>query len=67
MDIDGARTRLIGLRAERFFALELGIEVPSEYMTRLEAAIADALHDYVTSAVLEIALLRESLAGATRG
>lgn len=67
MDVSDARARLISLRAERFHALELGIEVPSPYMTRLENAIADAQHDYVMLAVLEVATLRGELAGATRG
>ena len=67
MDIGDARARLIRLQAERFAALELGIENPSPYMTRLEAAIADARVDYITSAVLEIAVMRGSLAGATQG
>lgn len=64
MDADDARARLISLQAERFTALELGIENPSPYMTRIEAAIEDARTDYVMSAVLEIADLREALAGA---
>ncbi len=67
MDVGDARTRLISLQAERFHALELGVERPSPYMTRLEGAIADAGHDYVMVAVLEIATLRGQLAGATRG
>ena len=67
MDVTTARARLIRLRAERFHALELGIENPSEYMTRLEGAIDDAQRDYVTSAVIEIAVLRESITGAARG
>lgn len=67
MDASDARARLIRLQTERFEALELGIENPSPYLSRLEDAIADARHDYVTSAVLEIAVLRGALAGATRG
>lgn len=67
MDVHDARTRLISLKAERFQALELGIEVSSPYMTRLEQAIADAHHDYVMAAVLEIATLRGELVGAARG
>jgi hypothetical protein len=62
-----AKARLIRLLAERAQAVELGVENPSAYMTRLEDAIADARRDYVTCAVLEIAVLRGSLAGATRG
>ena len=67
MDIDDTRARLIRLRAERFHALELGIENPSPYLTRLDAVIAEARVEYVTSAVREIAELRRSLAGAARG
>ena len=67
MDIEEARARLIRLRAERVQALELGIEDPSPYMARLAAAIADAHREYVTSAVVEIAVLREALARATHG
>lgn len=67
MDVNDARTRLISLKAERFQALELGIEYPSPYMTRLENAIAEARHDYVMVAVLEVATLRGQLAGAARG
>jgi len=67
MDLSDTRARLIRLQAERFQALELGIENASPYMTRLEAAIEDARTDYVTSAVVEIAHLREALAGAAHG
>ncbi len=67
MDIEQARARLIRLQAERFAALELGVENPSPYMARIDAAIEEARTAYITSAVLEIALLRESLAGATHG
>jgi len=67
MDIGDARARLIRLQAERFGALELGIANPSAYMTRLEASVEDARADYITSAVLEIAVLRGSLAGAAQG
>ncbi len=67
MDITDAQARLIRLQAERFTALELGVENPSPYMTRLEAAIEDARVDYTTLAVREIAVLRGSLVGAGRG
>lgn len=67
MDVNDARARLVRLQAERFHALELGIEDPSPYMERLQDAIADAHRDYVTGAVLEIAVLRGSLADTTRG
>ena len=67
MDIDGARARLIRLQAERLTALELGVASPSPYVDRLDAAIEDARTDYVVRAVIEIALLRESLAGAADG
>lgn len=67
MDVHDARARLIGLQTERFQALELGIEHPSPYMTRLEHAIADARRDYTMQVVLEIAMLRGSLAGVTQG
>ncbi len=67
MDATDARARLIRLQAERFQALELGVEKSSPYLTRVEAAIEEARADFVASAVLEIALLRGSLAGATRG
>lgn len=64
MDIAETRARLIRLQAERFQALELGVENPSPYLTRLEAAIAEARVECVMRAVREIALLRRSLAGA---
>ena len=67
MEVNDARARLIRLQAERFGALEFGVASPSPYMDRLQAAIADARHDYVTAAVLEIAVLRGALAGAMRG
>lgn len=67
MEIEEARARLIRLQAERCAALVLGVENPSPYMARLEAAIEEARAAYVTSAVLEIAVLRESLAGAMHG
>lgn len=67
MQISDAQARLIRLLAERFEVLELGIEHPSSYMTRLEVAIEDARGEYVTCAVLEIAVLRGSLAGAMHG
>ena len=67
MEIEQARARLIRLQAERLAAVELGIEDPSPYMARLDAAIEDARGAYVTSAVVEIAILRESLAGAAQG
>lgn len=65
MDATDARARLIRLQAERFEALELGIENPSPYIARLDAAIADARTDYVARAVVEIAALRGELANAT--
>lgn len=67
MDVNDTRARLVRLQAERFQALELGVGNPSPYMTRLESAIEDARMEYVTSAVLEIAHLREALTGATQG
>ena len=67
MDVNESRARLIRLQAERFAALEVGVENPSPYVDRLDAAIEDARADYVVSAVIEIALLRESLAGAAQG
>lgn len=67
MDITDTRARLIRLQAERYTALELGIENPSPYLARLDAAIAEARVDYVMSAVREIAVLRRSLARATAG
>ena len=67
MEISETRSRLIRLQAERFEAIELGVEQPSPYLARLDAAIADARVEYVMSAVREIALLRRSLTGATQG
>ncbi len=67
MDIDDTRARLIRLGAERFQALELGIENPSPYLTRLDDAIAEARVDYVIRAVGEIAVLRRALTGAAQG
>lgn len=67
MEISETRSRLIRLQAERFEAVELGIEPASPYLARLDAAIAEARVEYVTSAVCEIALLRRSLTGAAQG
>jgi len=67
MEISQTHSRLIRLQAERFQAVELGIEPSSPYLARLDAAIAEARIEYVTSAVLEIALLRRSLTGAAQG
>lgn len=67
MDVNDARARLIRLQSERFHALELGIENPSPYMTRLGNAIADAQRDYTMRAVIEIATLRGTPADATQG
>ena len=67
MEIGETHSRLIRLKAERFEAIALGIEPPSPYLARLDAAIADARVEYVTSAVGEIALLRRSLTGAAQG
>lgn len=67
MDATDARARLIRLQSERFEALELGIENPSPYISRLDAAIEEARDEYITGVVLEIAALRGELAGATRG
>jgi len=63
MDIIDARTRLIRLKAERHAALEAGVEDPSPYMARLSDAIAEAHVDYTISTVVEIAALRNDLAG----
>lgn len=67
MDIAEARARLVRLQAERFQALELGAAHPSPYLTRLDAAVAEARVEYVMSAVSEIAILRRSLAGNAQG
>lgn len=67
MDVEQTRARLIRLQAERLAAIELGVQQPSPYVDRLDAAIEEARADYVTSAVIEIALLRESIAGAAQG
>jgi len=64
MQLGDARSRLIRLQTERLDALELGIGRLSPYMTRLEHAIAGAERAYVMGAVLEIAALRDTLAGA---
>ncbi len=67
MEISETHSRLIRLQAERFQAVELGIEQPSPYLARLDAAIAEARVEYVTSAVREIAHLRRALTGAAQG
>ena len=67
MEVDDTHARLIRLQAERFHAVELGADVASLYVTRLDDAIEDARVDYVTGAVLEIAFLRRSLTGAVHG
>ncbi len=67
MDAHDTRARLIRLQTERLHALELGIENPSEYLTRLEDAIEDVRVEYTICAVREIAQIRRDLAGAARG
>lgn len=67
MDAYDTRARLIRLQTERFQAVELGVENPAPYLTRLDEAIADARSDYVISAVREIAEMRRDLARAARG
>jgi len=67
MEFDDTHARLIRLQAERFEALELGIENPSPYLTRVETAIEAARVAYVTGAVCEIAELRRALTGAAQG
>ena len=67
MEAIDAQARLIRLQTERFAAVELGADPASVYVMRLDEAIEDARTDYVTSAVMEIALLRRSLTGAANG
>ena len=62
MDAYDTRARLIRLQTERFHAIELGIERPSEYLTRLDEAIEDVRVEYTISAVREIAVMRRDLA-----
>lgn len=64
MDTDEAHARLIRLQAERYEAVELGVANPSPYLARLDAAVAEARAEYMTSAVCEIAFLRRALARA---
>lgn len=67
MDAHDSRARLVRLEAERFQALELGVDDPSPYLTRLNDAIAEARVDYVMSAVREIAVMRRDLTGTSQG
>jgi hypothetical protein len=61
MTIDDARERLIRLQAERLDAAQAGVPQASDYMRRLNAAIADAHAQYTCTAVIEIAALRREL------
>jgi hypothetical protein len=63
MTLTDARARLIRLQAERLAALEAGVQEPSPYMARLSDAIAEARMNYTISAVVDIASLRNDLAG----
>jgi hypothetical protein len=67
LDAYDTRTRLIGLQTERFRAIELGLERSSEYLTRLDEAIADVSVEYTICAVREIAEMRRDLARAAHG
>lgn len=67
MDAYDTRSRLVRLQTERFHALELGIERPSEYLTRIEEAIEDVRVEYTICAVREIAEMRRDLSRAARG
>jgi hypothetical protein len=55
------------LQVERLAAEFAGLTGCPDYMTDLEAEIADCRHEYVRAAVTEIALLRADLAGVLRG
>jgi hypothetical protein len=61
VDATDAHSRVIRLQVERYEALAAGVDPDSSYMQRLAAAIREARHDYVTSAVVEIAALRTEL------
>jgi hypothetical protein len=62
-----ARARLLRLQAERLVAAGAGLDPACAYLGHLEAAIADAHTELVTSSVIEIAALRASFDGALRG
>ena len=62
-----ARARLLRLQAERLVAADAGLDPACAYLGHLEAAIADAHTELVTSSVIEIAALRASFDGALRG
>ncbi|MDX6690988.1 MAG: hypothetical protein QOG15_2445 [Solirubrobacteraceae bacterium] len=64
MTVSEARTRMMHLQIERIDALELGVDPTSTYVTRLEAAIADAKSDYIAGSVAEIAALVADLGAA---
>jgi hypothetical protein len=57
-----AQARLLRLQTEHYEATQAGVDPESSYAQRLQAAVDDARHDYVTSALVEIAALRETLA-----
>jgi len=67
MDAHDTRARLIRLQTERFHAIELGIEYPCDYLTRLDEAIEDVRVEYTIGAVREIAVMRRDLARAPQG
>ena len=62
-----ARARLLRLQAERLVAADAGLDPACAYLGHLEAAIADAHTELVTSSVIEIAALRASFDGALHG
>jgi hypothetical protein len=61
------RALLHQLSAERFEALELGLDANETYMAELEDEIAEARHAYVVAAVTEIASLRAQLTDVAGG
>jgi hypothetical protein len=67
MEVIDSRARLVALQAQRSATLEHGADPASLVVARLDEAIDDARVDYVTGAVLEIAFLRRSIAGALHG
>ncbi|MBI5103964.1 MAG: hypothetical protein HZB46_03055 [Solirubrobacterales bacterium] len=62
-----ARARLVRLQAERLEARLGGVDPTCAYVHHLEAAIAEARADYVTSAVVELAGLHGRLDGPRLG
>jgi hypothetical protein len=61
------RDHLVLLETERALAIEAGLRDDPAYMADLDEEILATRHAWISSAVLEIARLRENLGGAPQG